>query len=169
MMPSPQPWDGAHALKCELAGEVLRSSGTLRLPAMGRSMLPTIWPGDMLAIEPASSGAVSEGDIVLFSNGRQFVAHRVVTKSNAPEGTSVQTQGDAVSRADSPLSDHDLLGRVAFILRNGKLVEPARNLRFSERAVAALVRCSEVAARVVVGVHGLCQTAKGQTSQVPTS
>ena len=71
----------AYALKCELAGEVLRSSGTLRLRAMGWSMLPTVWPGDTLVIERIHSDAVSEGDIVLFGRDRRVFAHRVVAKS----------------------------------------------------------------------------------------
>lgn len=162
-----------NAVKYELAGEVLRSSGTLRMRAIGRSMLPTVWPGDMLVFEPVRSNDVSEGDIVLFSNGRQFVAHRVVTKSNAPGGARVQTQGDAVARADSPVSASDLLGKVAFILRNGKSVEPGRSLRFSERAVAALVRRSEIVARVVVGAHGMRKSSHGRlqvyASRVQTS
>jgi len=148
-------FDDAHALKCELAAEVLRSSGMLRLRATGRSMLPAIWPGDTLAIERASGDDVSEGDIVLFQRNGRFVAHRVVSKSNEPEGSTIQTRGDAVSRLDVPLSGYDLLGKVSFILRDGKCIEPSRSLRFSERAVAALVRSSEIAARAVVGVHGL--------------
>jgi len=39
-----------HALKCELAGEVLRSSGRLRLKVSGSSMLPVIRPGDTLEL-----------------------------------------------------------------------------------------------------------------------
>ena len=31
-------------------------------------MLPTVWPGDTLVIEPANSIRVAEGDIVLFSS-----------------------------------------------------------------------------------------------------
>ncbi len=73
----------ANALKCELAGEVLRSSGTLRLRVTGWSMLPTVMPGDTLVIEHVSSDAVSEGDIVLFVRDRRFFVHRVVTKGVA--------------------------------------------------------------------------------------
>ena len=68
-----------HALKCGLAVEVLRSSGTLHLRVLGWSMLPTVWPGDTLVVERLASNEVFDGDIVLFSNGRRFVAHRVVS------------------------------------------------------------------------------------------
>ena len=76
-LPDQAPRD-AHALKCGLAVEVLRSSGTLHLRVLGWSMLPTVWPGDTLLVERLASNEVFDGDIVLFSNGRRFVAHRVV-------------------------------------------------------------------------------------------
>lgn len=155
MTSAPQAPDEAHALKCDLAGEVLRSSGTLRLQVMGWSMLPTIWPGDTLVIESANSNSVCEGDIVLFGRDRRLFAHRVVTKASQPGDSRVVTRGDAMPAADYPLAEDELLGKVSVIVRNGRCIAPSRSLRFSERTVAALVRSSEIAARVVVGVHGL--------------
>jgi signal peptidase I len=151
---SAQVLDDAHALKCELAGEVLRSSGALRLRVTGWSMLPTVMPGDTLVIEHISSDAVSEGDIVLFVRDRRFFVHRVVTKGQ-PHHAAILTCGDAMPAPDPPMPGSDLLGKVTFILRNGKCIEPARSPRFSERALSALVRRSAFAARVVVGVHGM--------------
>jgi signal peptidase I len=161
---SPPPFDDAHALKCELAGEVLRSSGTLRLQVMGWSMLPSVWPGDTLVIERVDNSAVSEGDIVLFGRNRRLFAHRLVTKAGQSWDSRFVTRGDAMPAPDSPVSADDLLGRVSVILRNGKRIEPSRRLRFSERAVATLVRTSEIAARVVVGIHGMRQASLGFTS-----
>ena len=155
MKPSPQAMDQAHALKCDLAGDVLRSSGTLRLQVMGWSMLPSVWPGDTLVIERADSSAISEGDIVLFGRDRRLFAHRVVIKPGRPGDSRVLTQGDAMPCADAPLAEDELLGKVSAIVRNGRLIAPSRRLRPSERAVADLVRSSEIAARVVVGVHGM--------------
>jgi len=156
-----------NALKCELAGEVLRSSGTLRVRATGWSMLPTVWPGDTLVIERIQQpGAVSEGDIAMFSNGRRFVAHRVVAKGNGSGASMVQTQGDAVPHPDSPITRGDLLGKVAFILRNGTCITPRKTLGFSERALAALFRRSEIVARLAVGVRRMRPSSKVQASQV---
>jgi signal peptidase I len=152
--------DNTHALKCELAGEVLRSSGKLRLQVTGWSMLPAVRPGDTLLVERASSNAVSEGDIVLYGRDRRLFAHRVVTKSGQPGDRHVVTRGDAMPAPDTPVTEDELLGKVSFILRNGKCIEPGKSLRFSERAVAALVRNSEIAARVIVGVHGMHQAAQ---------
>jgi signal peptidase I len=153
-----QPFDDAHALKCELAGEVLRSSGTLRLKVTGWSMLPSVWPGDTLVIEKADSGAVSAGDIVLFGRDRRLFVHRVITTGNYGAESQVVTRGDAMPAADSPVSRAELMGKISLILRNGRRIEPSKSLGFSERAVAALIQRSEFAARVVVGVHGMQQT-----------
>jgi signal peptidase I len=148
-----------NALKCELADEILRSSGSLRLRVTGWSMLPTVMPGDTLLIERIDSDAVAEGDIVLYGRDRRFFVHRVVTKCQSQKAEFV-TRGDAMPAPDPPVPESDLLGRVSFILRNGKCIEPRRTLRLPERAVAAVVQRSTFAARVVVGVHGM-----GQNSQ----
>jgi len=154
MKPSSPVLDDAHALKCELAAEVLHSSGTLRLQVTGWSMLPSIWPGDTLVIKSAGRGEVFDGDIVLCGRDRRIFAHRVIENSRSAE-FGVVTRGDAMPAADAPVSNGELLGKVSFILRKGTRIEPRRSLRLPQRAVAALVRRSEMAARVVVGAHGL--------------
>ena len=162
----------ANALKCELASEVLCSSGRLRLHVTGWSMLPAIMPGDTLEIERIHPDAVSEGDIVLFSRDRRFFVHRVVAKGR-PKDAAIVTRGDAMPASDPPVPLSDLLGKVSFILRNGKCIKPNRNLRRSEQAVAALVQRSEFAARVIVGVHAWRDAGQGaslrQTSQSQNS
>ncbi len=166
-MNSPAPFvDEAHALRCELASEVLRSSGSLRLCVTGWSMLPSVMPGDTLVIEHISIDAAAEGDIVLFGRDRRLFAHRVVTKCEA-QNAAILTRGDAMPANDVPVPESDLLGRVSFILRNGKCIKPDRTLRLSERAVATLAQRSDFAARFVVGVHGLRRNSLAQT-QVQT-
>jgi signal peptidase I len=154
-----------NALKCELAGEVLRSSGHLRLRVTGWSMLPTVMPGDTLVIERVESSKVCEGDIVLFGRDRRFFVHRVMRKSGDLVDAEFITCGDAMPAPDSPVFESELMGRVSFILRNRKCFEPARSLTFPERAIAALARRSILAARVVVGVHGIRQASSCQTVQ----
>ncbi|HWJ48915.1 MAG TPA: S24 family peptidase [Candidatus Udaeobacter sp.] len=146
---------GTHAVARELAEEVLRRSGSLVLPASGRSMVPAIWPGDSLVVEPATSSSVAPGDIVLFSNAYRFVAHRVIEKPDDADRARVLTRGDAMATVDAPIRSGEILGKVSFIVRNGRCFEPEKSLRRSERALATLLRRSQTAARVIVGVHGL--------------
>jgi hypothetical protein len=170
---SAQTLSGEHALQCELAGELLRSSGSLHLRVAGWSMMPTVWPGDTLVIEHAIGDQVSAGDIVLFSSGRRFVAHRVVAIGDDSGGSTIRTQGDAVPYADSPLVASDVMGKVSLILRKGRneeRIEPSRHMHFSKRAAAAVFRGSSSAARLIVRVRGMLEKLHGPspntTSQV---
>jgi signal peptidase I len=156
----------AHALLCDLAAEALRSSGKLRLRVNGRSMLPAVWPGDTLLVECAKEGAVHEGDIVLFGRDRRLFAHRVLAKTPAHGGSTIATRGDAMPQPDPPISSHELLGKVAFISRNGKLIKPKKQ-RVPQRAMSALLRRSKLAARVAVGIHNFRRTSQRTTSQAP--
>ena len=144
----------SHALKCEMAAEVLRSSGALQLRVTGWSMLPTVWPGDTLIVERVNFAEVAKGDIILFGRGRRLFAHRVVKNHSS----TMVTRGDSMPASDSPVSENEFLGRVSSIVRNGKCTELRRSLHARERAIASLVQRSEIAARVVVRVHGLIQT-----------
>jgi signal peptidase I len=164
-----QDFGDVHAVKCELAEEALRGSGSLRLKVTGWSMLPAVLPGDTLLVHSLNSDAVSEGDIVLFGRDRRLFAHRVVAKKSNLRQSEILTRGDAMARPDSPVNENELLGKVAFIVRNGRCIEPSRSRSFPERAVAALVRRSKTAARVVVGIHGMRRASEGQTSRVQTS
>ncbi len=145
-----------HALQCELAVEVLHSSGTLRLGVRGWSMFPALLPGDTLIIEQTDSGAICPGDIVLFGRDGRFVVHRVVAKMAVEQ--SIQTRGDAMPRKDPPVSDRELLGKVVSIVRNGKCLKPRSKLNFASRSVATLLGHSETAARALVAVHGMLQS-----------
>jgi signal peptidase I len=169
MSPAASRPSETHALKCELASEVLRSSGQLCLQATGWSMLPTIWPGDVILIEPARASEICAGDIVVFNTSRQFVAHRVVATTRGRVGSTLHTQGDALPCQDAPLLCRDLMGKVSMILRNGRCIKPRKTLRTSERVVATALQHSEFAARVVIGLHGMRQASKVQFSQVQIS
>jgi len=143
----------AHSVKCELATEVLASSGRLRLGAMGWSMLPSIWPGDTLFIEKVAGHPIAEGEIVLYGREGRFFIHRVVHRPD--HSAIVVTQGDALSRPDPPVAVRDVLGKVAFIVRNGRLIQPARNLTMASDAIAKLARHSKLATRVIAEIHAI--------------
>jgi hypothetical protein len=154
--------DATHASKCELAGEVLRSTGKLRLQVTGWSMLPTVMPGETLEIESLGNGGVSRqvsrGDIVLFRRDGRLFAHRVVAVASGPD--QIVTRGDGMPQADPPLDSSDVLGKVSCILRDGKSRKPSVRLSLSQRAVAAAIRRFDSAARFLVGVHQLRQMSK---------
>jgi signal peptidase len=142
--------DSATALKCELAGEVLRSFGTLRFAANGWSMLPALWPGDTLVIEPIRGSQVRAGEIVLVGRKGRLCAHRVVGTAASAGSRQWITQGDANPAPDPPVTENELLGRVVYLVRAGRLLPAPAKLSTLERLVAQVVRRSTSAARALV-------------------
>jgi len=139
----------AHAAKCELAEKTLRRFGSLRLRVTGFSMLPSVWPGDLLLIRRQEMEQIYPGDIVLFACYGRLIAHRVVFKTDDPEAPRLITRGDALPSQDSAISPAELLGKVSGILRAGEWIQPPRRLSFGARTVAMLVSRSGRAAGIL--------------------
>ena len=99
--------------KLELATEVLRSGGAIRLQALGTSMLPSVWPGDVLSIEPAPGKDLVLGDIVLAVRDGRFFVHRLIEKRDC----EWITRGDSLPQNDPPLAEAQVLGKVSLIHR----------------------------------------------------
>ena len=76
----PCPLEDLDDPKLGLAAEMLRSQGTVLLKAWGASMLPSVWPGDLLTIQNAAHDEVVPGDIVLMMRKNRFVVHRLVER-----------------------------------------------------------------------------------------
>jgi len=150
----------AHALKCELACEVLRSFGNLRFKATGWSMLPSVWPGDTLVIERVSPDQVCAGAVILVGRDGRLCAHRVISVAEGCESPRWITQGDANSAPDKPVSEGELLGRVNYLIRAGKLVPVPAALSVVDQLIAKIVRRSKTAARALVYLHRAVETPK---------
>ena len=107
-------------LKLDLAAEVLRAGGTLRLQALGNSMLPAIWPGDVLCIERSAGDEIVPGDIVLVAGDGRFFIHRLMEKHES----GWITRGDSLPQNDPPVEEVQVLGKVSTIHRKGRAVCP---------------------------------------------
>jgi hypothetical protein len=161
-------------LGCELAAEVLRSFGKLRLRANGSSMLPAVWPGDILFVQGKDAAAALPGDIVLFGRAGRLVAHRVVEVRKAksevrsprsevriqnpdsrvpsPESRlEFVTRGDSLDRNDPPISSHELLGRVTAIERGSRRVNP--RLTFWRSIASCVLSRSDFLTRILLGLR----------------
>ena len=104
-------------VRCQLAADAVRVFGKLRLKVTGSSMLPTIWPGDVLEVRHQGVAEIQSGDVVLFQRQGQLVAHRVVHRLGRPGGNLLITRGDRQSAADPPMTKEEILGRVTEVLR----------------------------------------------------
>jgi signal peptidase I len=146
----------AQAVKCDLAAEVLRSFGSLRFSATGWSMLPTIWPGDTLMVERARSDEIRVGEVVLVGRDGRLCAHRVVAK---PDGSGKMwvTRGDAMSAPDRPSFEDQVLGRVAYLIRAGRLIAVPAEMSMVKNLAAKIVQHSIPAARALVFMRQMTQ------------
>lgn len=143
------------AAKTCLASEVLRSFGELRLQVLGSSMLPSIYPGDILTVHRTEIVRVAPGDIVLYARKGRLYAHRVVEKILDGEGILLLTRGDTLAENDPPVSAAELLGQVASIVRGPFRLAPGRKPSAYGRIVAGLVRRSMWFTAFVLRLHGL--------------
>lgn len=141
----------ADALKCDLAAEVLRSSGQLRMRVSGTSMLPALWPGDILTIHRHHPGQLRPGDLVLAARNGGLAVHRLI----AIHGPLVTTRGDALPRPDPPLPSDHLLGRVAWIQRGAACLTPRPGIPLPQRLLAMALRHSDGLQSLLLRLHAL--------------
>ena len=138
--------------KLELAASLLRSGGRVRIKALGASMLPTLWPGDLLTIENHARRELSAGDIVLVLRGEHILVHRLI-RSMGQGGPRWITRGDAMPQNDPPVADPDVLGRVSCIYRKNRAIAPSRQLSLLNRAVGWLLCHSASARNLALRIH----------------
>lgn len=144
-----------HEAGLGLAAEVLHRFGEVRLVAHGSSMIPSIYPGDLLTVRSESIANARTGEIVLFLlEGRWFV-HRVVRQW--PEGNRVvfATRGDALTREDPSLDGTQLLGRVTSIVRRGKPVKVATRVSPGLKVLRWSVQNSAMFTKTLLAAHQL--------------
>lgn len=97
------------AERSALAADALRQSGRLRLRVHGQSMLPTLWPGDVVEIASCSMGDVRSHEIVLAEREGRLFLHRFVAPC-APSG--FRLRGDSKPGCDPQYPPEALLGRL---------------------------------------------------------
>jgi signal peptidase len=143
--------DSLDFVRNELAAEVIRSFGELRLRVAGSSMLPAIWPDDILLIRVCGIGEAAPGDVVLFVRQRRLFAHRVVRRS----GPCVVTRGDGNGVEDPAVHADELLGRVAGVWRRGKPVRAESGAAVARRLAAMILCRSATVRRTLLRLHAL--------------
>jgi signal peptidase I len=124
--------------RCSLAAEALRSWGTLKVRANGVSMLPTLWPGDVLTVQSILPEQVEPGEIVLYMRQDRFFIHRIVSRDVTRDKAFLVTRGDCMFEDDPPVGRSELLGRIVEVRRAGSIFMPARKLSWSRRLLAWL-------------------------------
>ena len=132
---------------CDLVTEVVRGAGSASLKVTGLSMLPAIWPGDVLTVRSQSPDLLEPGQIILYHRNGKLTAHRIIRVS----GEELITQGDCVPSFDQPVQFSEIVGQVAGISRSGRMVKLQQSL--GQRAAAWVLRRSEWCIRTLLHLH----------------
>lgn len=115
----------------ELIVDLLARGHAAEFQVHGDSMHPVIRENDTLHVEPVRDFA--RGDVVLVLADRGLTAHRVIAR----RGTTLILRGDNAPAVDDPVEESQVLGKVTYVIRDGR----RRNVRnVMARAMAILRR-----------------------------
>lgn len=134
----------SHAAYCELVAEVARRSGEVRLKVTGASMLPSVWPGDVVTVRSCDLGGVQPGQIVLYRREGKLTAHRIICVSR----DHLITRGDSIPTVDPPVRAFEIVGQVVSILHNGRCIDSAQS--FWQCVFSSILRRSDFCARITL-------------------
>ncbi|HUA84920.1 MAG TPA: S24/S26 family peptidase [Bryobacteraceae bacterium] len=102
---------------------MLRSFGEVRSVVRGASMVPTLFPGDIIVVRRETAQTARRGEVMLFFRQGFFCAHRLMDRTQEGESTRLIARGDALSKNDPPFAEDELLGRVTAVIRRGNRIE----------------------------------------------
>ncbi len=116
-------------------------------------MIPGLWPGESILVEPSNLEDLQLGDVVVFLRERQLIAHRIVDLCGSGDALAVFTRGDARLHDDSPVWPAELIGvaRVACGLRTERPLGGRRSI--AAGVLSWAVRRSAGARFLLGGVH----------------
>ena len=125
----------------ELLKEILNRGHSVRFPAPGDSMYPTICNGDLITVKPIKPSDVIVGDIILYRHKSGVTVHRVMQISkrrdkksrsatigpqdrSSSETLQFSLRGDAAIYYDDPVEAEQILSKVVSVERNGRSIDP---------------------------------------------
>src|SRR5579884_2713128 len=129
------PTSESHHQKFQLIIAALESLKHVNMKALGSSMLPSIWPGDIVLIASAGSEQFEVGAIVVIRKSAGLLIHRLIARA-----AWLTSRGDAMPQADPPVRPGDVLGKVTKVYRGMREIRIRRQLSPVHR-LAALLLC----------------------------
>ena len=140
----------AESVKGELLAETIRLHGRGRLRVQGTSMLPGLWPGDLIEVERRSPAEIEGGAIILYARDQRLFAHRVLKKEAREDDCLLVARGDRLSRPDPPVRSEELLGEVIRVEHAGKAFVPARRAGWAAALLRLASRFSDLPAGLLL-------------------
>jgi signal peptidase I len=144
---------------CDLVAGVVRIHGKVHLKVAGASMVPALWPGDLVTVRSCDSSELQPGSIVVFRQNERLVVHRLMHWV----GDCVVARGDARPRCDQPVKASEVIGCVESAVRNGRSVNLQPSLW--HRVLASVFRRSQWCASLYLRLssrvrrRGFCEAA----------
>ena len=92
--------------------EELAQGRSLKIPAHGFSMLPSINQGSIVQIEAISMEQILPGDLIAFQRQQHLVVHRVLKIKQTTTELLFQSQGDSNMRIDERITSLNYIGKV---------------------------------------------------------
>lgn len=157
----------AESVKGELLAETIRFHGRGRLRVQGTSMLPGLWPGDVIEVERRAPAEIEAGAIILYARGQRLFAHRVLKKEACEAGYVLVARGDRLFRPDPPVRPEELLGEVIRVERGGRAFAPARRAGWAAAWLRLASRFSDLPAGVLLRLAASNRPSAGQPELAP--
>lgn len=103
----------------ELAEDLIENEQTVSFWMQGYSMFPTLYPGDLGLVEKCDPASLKSGDIIVFRQNKQLVAHRLMRVTTASEKRFI-LKGDKNNYYDQPVAEQDIIGKLTGVIRKNK-------------------------------------------------
>lgn len=140
-------------LKNVVAG-LLNEGTVVRLKLSGNSMYPFLREGDLSQIERVDPLTLKRGQVVVFSSGDHWIAHRLISIAQQPKGLTFLAQGDSHPKADPPFLVSDYLGVIQHVERNGVALNlKGLQLRFLSFLMVSVRPLPQMAVRLSIKIR----------------
>ncbi len=111
-------------LLLETSQKILESGISISSKVQGISMLPLLWPNEIVLIEPINNYKIQIGDILLIKKDHRFIAHRLLKKNKTQHKEMLITKGDSNFKEDEPTDLESIYGLIKAVqIKNGEFVE----------------------------------------------
>ncbi|HVB81607.1 MAG TPA: S24/S26 family peptidase [Candidatus Binataceae bacterium] len=140
---------------CALIAQALRAArGPVMLRVGGSSMVPAIWPGDIIEVSSVNDRSLPEQAVALFGRDGRLCAHRIVAVESHDGATRLITRGDALAACDPPLPCAEVLGYVGAVIRHGRRIPMASKAPSqAARMLSFAIRNSVIVRHLALGLH----------------
>lgn len=104
--------------------ELLSCGNRVSFRAPGDSMMPTVFDGERVTIQPIESSDIKPGDIILYRYPGSVIAHRVISIEKRDSGAPrFILRGDALGAPDEVVEVDQVLGKVVSLERGGRSID----------------------------------------------